>query len=131
MNQWSPKISRHIEKIPNFSYCFLSLTPRSTDNIEVSKRAFKHYDYNFNDFLRLRDSQRLLRSSDCLRFDNKKPKKKFCRNSFFYRTGALINRLPKSVIFKFLQGLKHRFLGYLGWYFNDKYTESLNNTWSI
>ena len=89
-------------KILSSSYT-LPPTPRSTDNVKMVKR---HYDYNFNDYICLRDSDRLLRSSDCLRFDNKKPKKKICRDSFFYRTGALINRLPKTANFKIPQRRK-------------------------
>ena len=85
--------------------------------LTMSKCLNEHYDYNFVDFFILRDSDRLPRSSECLRVDNKNPKKKIYRDSF-YRTSALINRLSKSDNFKNPQGLKQRLLGYFWWCFN-------------
>ena len=108
----------------------LTLHLQLQDLLTMSKCLNEHYDYNFDDFICLRDSDRLLRSSDCLRFDIKKPKKKICRDSF-YRTGALINRLPKSVNFKNPQWLKQRLLGYFWWNFTNKYNENVSNTWRI
>ena len=109
----------------------LTLYLQLQDLLTMSKCLNGHYDYNFNDFICLRDSDRSLRSNDYLRFDNKRPNKKVCRDSFFYRTGALVNRLPKTVNFKNPEGLKRRLLGYFWWYFNNKYNEIVSNTWRI
>ena len=93
--------------LDNLTKCkILHLTLYLQDLLTMSKCLHGHYDQTFNDYIYLRDSDQLLRSSDCLGIDHKKPKKNICRYSFFYRTGALINRLPKSVNFNKPSGTK-------------------------
>ena len=79
------------------------------DLVTLSKCMTGYFDIDFNPYLCLRNCTRDIRSSHDVRFDHCKPRKSQSEQSFF-RTGALIDRLPATIDINNPTGLKQRLL---------------------
>lgn len=90
-----------------------------------------NYNCEINDFVCLRDTARELRSTGDVEFEHGKPKRKICEQSYFYRTGSLINRIRNDVDIGKSEGLKNRLLGYFWNYFNEHYMHHIPETWKL
>ena len=109
----------------------LSLYLQIQDVLFMAKIINGNYNCEINDFVCLRDTTRELRSTSRLEFEHGKPNRKICEQSFFYRTGSLINRLPSDVFYGQFDGLKSRLLCYFWTYFNERYKHHITETWKL
>ena len=109
----------------------LSLYLQIQDVLFMAKIINGNYNCEINDFVCLRDTARELRSNSRLEFEHGKPNRKICEQSFFYRTGSLINRLPSDVFYGQFDGLKSRLLCYFWTYFNGRYKHNIAETWQL
>ena len=99
------------------------------DLLFLSKSLTGHFNFNFDQFVCMRNTTRSLRSDNDLKFDHSTPRLEICQQSFFYRTCGLVNRLPKSLQFGNAAGLKSRLLNFLWHHFEMSYTEIVSVTW--
>ena len=75
----------------------------------------------------MRNTTRSLSSDNDLKFDHSKPRLEICQQSF-YRTCALVNRLPQSLQFGNAAGLKSRLLNFLWHHFETSYNELVSDS---
>ena len=97
----------------------------------LSKSLSGHFNFNIDHFVCMRNTTRSLRSDNDLKLDHSKPRLEICQQSFFYRTCALVNRLPQSLQFGNAAGLKNRLLNFLWHHFETSYNELFSDTWKI
>ena len=77
-----------------------------------------YFDFDPSTFIHPREPPRTLRTSSDIQSEHGK-KLQLCEQSFFYRTTALVNRLPKDVHFDEPFGLKQRLLEHLWIHFDS------------
>ena len=109
----------------------LSLYMQLQDLLTLSKCMTGYFDIDFNPYLCLRKCTRDIRSSHDVRFDHRKPRENQSEQSFFFRTGALVNRLPATIDINNPTGLKQRLLRVLWTFFNANYNELVSVTWRV
>ena len=127
--RWITSCSDYETNLKNCNLLPLSLYLQMQDLLFMSKILNGCYNCEINDYVRLRESPRELRATGRIEFEHGKPKKKICEQSFFYRTGALVNRLPRDVEFERADGLKTRLLHYFWDYFEKRYKHHITETW--
>ena len=106
----------------------LSLYLQLQDLLFLSKSLISHFNFNIDQCVCMRNTTRSLRSDNDLNFNHSKPRPEICQQSFFYRTCALVNRLPQSLHFGNAAGLKSRLLNFLWHHFETSYNELVSNT---
>ena len=109
----------------------LSLYMQLQDLLTLSKCMTGYFAIDFNPYLCLRKRTRDIRSSHDVRFDHRKPRKSQSEQSFFFRTSALVNRLPATIDINNPTGLKQRLLRVLWTFFNANYNELVSATWRV
>ena len=104
----------------------LSFYLQLQDLLFLSKSLSGQFNFNIDQFVCMRNTTRSLRSDNDLKFQ---PRLEICHQSFYYRTCALVNRLPQSLQFGNAAGLKNRLLNFLWHQFETSYNELVIDTW--
>ena len=128
---WVTNCSDFELNLKKFNILPLSLYLQFQDLLFMAKIFDGNYNCEINDFVCLRETTRELRLASKVEFEQGKPKRKICEQSFFYCTGCLINRLPSDLVIRHMDGLKSRLLCYFWKYFNERYKHHIPETWKL
>ena len=109
----------------------MSLHMQLQDLLTLSKCMTGYFDIDFNPCLCLKKCTLDIRSSHDVRFDHRKPRESQSEQSFFFHTGALVNRLPATIDINNPTGLKQRLLRVFWTFFNANYNKLVSSTWRV